>query len=239
MARREIALVAAALLIASTCASAREEWLAADQLHLDAAGKLTLHLESGDQFLPQEERTFVAKDNERFELYHGSALLNLIEGTHDGERPFWSQPLDFEGQYLVVLTRAVQDSEHVREWHFAKLLGRVGADDEGTLHHRFMGQQLELALIQNPALLTAGDEEIVQLYFETKPLAGQTVIARHRGGGQLIELSAVTDARGVARLRLGASGVWLLSTAYVRACKGCKDAQSESFRATYTFELGS
>ena len=239
MARRTILAVAAATFIAANLAGAGDEWLAADQLHLDAGAKLTLRLNAGEQLVKTDERAFAAKDNERFELYHGNAFLNLVEGTHDGDKPFWSQPLDFAGEFLVVLTRAKQDAERQRVWNFVKLLGRVGEDEEGSLHHRFMGQQLEMVLIQNPVLLKSGDEEIVQLYFETKALSGQTVTARHRDGDNLIEVSGVTDARGVTRLRLQGSGTWLLSTAYVRPCKGCKDADTESFHATYAFELGS
>jgi len=240
MVRHAVFLAASVALLAARAAFAGEEWLAANHLILEPAGKLTLHLVTGEHFLPQEEKAFLARDNERFELYHGSAFLNLVEGAHDGDRPFWSQPLDFEGQYLVVLTRTREDSERrAREFHFAKLLGRIGADDEGSLHHRFMGQQLEMVLIQNPAELAPGEEEIVQVYFETRPLAGQTITAMHRDGEKLLESSAVTDGRGVARLPLNAAGEWLMSTSYARACKACKDADAENFHATYTFELGS
>lgn len=238
MVRRQIILCAALAVLAADFASAAEEWLSADHLQLQLGEKLTLHLNAGDEFVATDERAFNAKENERFELYHGSDYSNLIAGTADGVKPFWSQPLDFESEFLVVLTRAQQSVGRARVWNFVKLLGRVGSDDEGSLHHRFVGQQLEMVLIQNPLLLKAGDEEIVQLYFATKALAGQTITARHTEGGKVNEVSAVTDARGVARLRFASAGVWVLSASYGRPCKACKDADSESFHAAYAFELG-
>jgi hypothetical protein len=238
MVRSKFVFSAALTFLAASFANAADEWLSADHLQLASGDKLTLHLNVGVELAATAERAFNAKENERFDLYHGNDYMNLIEGTQDGVKPFWSQPLDFESEFLVVLTRAQQSVERQRVWTFAKLLGRVGADDEGSLHHRFVGQQLEMVLIQNPVLLKAGDEEIVQLYFETKAAAGQSITARHRENGKLSEVTAITDARGVARLRFDAAGVWVLGTTYVRACKACKDADTESFHASYAFELG-
>ncbi len=238
MVRSKFVLSAALVCLAAGFASAADEWLSADHLQLEPGDKLTLHLNVGDGLVATEERAFNAKENERFDLYHGNDYLNLVEGTEDGVKPFFSQALDFESEFLVVLTRAQQNVERQRVWNFVKLLGRIGSDDEGSLHHRFVGQQLEMVVIKNPVLLKAGDEEIVQLYFATKAAPGQTITARHRENGKLSEVSAITDARGVARFHLESAGVWVLSTNYVRPCKACKDADTESFHATYAFELG-
>jgi len=264
MNRRTLVPAAAALLFAAGAVAAHDYWLTADQLAVEPGGKMTLHLLMGEALVPQEEKGLVLKDIERFELYHGSSVDNLFEGTHEGDKPLWSRPLEFEGEFLTVLTRAKQDIEMSREgfleyvahegiagvapttrpqqreryWRFLKLLGRVGPDEEGSLHHRFVGQQLEMVLIKNPVLEKPGDEQIVQVYFETKPLAGQTVFALHRSGDKLTELRATTDARGVARFRLEEAGAWVLRTVYLRPCKGCKDADWESFWAAYTFEIG-
>jgi hypothetical protein len=258
-------LITLTLALAAGAAVAHDHWLAADHAQIQPGDKLTLHLQMGEDLAPQGELALISKDIERFELYHGSAVDNLFEGSADNAKPLWSQTPDFEGEFLAVMTRARQQvemspkefSEYVahegisgiaptsrpvqreRYWRFLKLLGRVGGDEEGSLHHRFVGQQLEMVLIQNPVLLKAGDEEIVQVYFETKPLPGQTVFALHRQGEKLTELRATTDDRGVARFRLDAGGAWLLRTVYLRPCRKCEDADWESFWAAYTFELGS
>ena len=252
-------------LLLAASASAHDHWLHADKMNLEPGEKLTLHLLMGEDLIPQDELTLVSKDIERFELRHGNAVDNLFERAHEGGKPVWSEATDFEGEYLVLMTRGRQQvemstpefSEYLahegisgvtpasrpqqreRYWRFLKLLGRVGPDEEGSLHHRFLGQQLELVLIQNPVLMKAGDEQIVQLYLETKPLANQTVFALHREGDKLTKLQAITDTRGTARFRLNEPGVWVVKTVYLRACKKCDDADWESFWAAYAFELGS
>lgn len=262
-ARRLIAF-ASALLIGAGVASAHDHWLSADQLNLAPGGTLTLRLELGEDLMSPVEQPLVSKEVERFELYHGNAVDNLFEQGHEGGKPLWSQAPDFEGEFLAVMTRGQQQIEverqsfadelaeeqitgitptsrpmqRLRYWRFLKLLGRIGPDEEGSLHHRFIGQQLELVLIQNPVLMKPGDEEIVQLYLETKPLANQVVFAMHRDGDQLTRLSATTDARGVARFRLNKPGVWVVRAVYLRACRKCSDADWEGFWSDYTFELG-
>jgi len=265
MAIRQLIALTLATLAAAGVASAHDHWLTADRAEIQPGDKLTLHLMTGEDFAPQSELTLVSKDIERFELYHGGAVDNLFEGAHDNEKPLWSQAPEFEGEYLAVMTRGRQlvemstpefseylahedisgvtplprPQQRERYWRFLKLLGRVGSDEEGSLHHRFVGQQLEMVLIQNPVLMKPGDEEIVQVYFETKPLAGQTVVALHRNGEKVTALRSTTDSRGVARFRLDQGGTWLLRTVYLRPCKKCADADWESFWAAYTFELGS
>ena len=249
----------------AACASAHDHWLRADKTNLEPGEKLTLHLLMGEDLIPQDELPLVSKDIERFELRHGNAVDNLFERAHEGGKPVWSDVPDFEGEYLVLMTRGKQQVEmstpefreylahegigavaptsrpqqRERYWRFLKLLGRVGADEEGSLHHRFLGQQLEIVLIQKPVLMKAGDEQIVQLYLETAPLANQTVFALHRGGDKLTKLQSITDARGVARFRLNEPGVWVVKTVYLRPCRKCDDADWESFWSAYAFELGS
>ncbi|HZF15572.1 MAG TPA: DUF4198 domain-containing protein [Steroidobacteraceae bacterium] len=262
-ARRLIAF-ALALLTGAGIASAHDHWLSADQLNLAPGDKLTLHLQLGEDLQSPQEQLLVSKDVERFELLHGNVVDNLFEQGHDGGKPLWSQAPDFEGEFLAVMTRGRQQIElerqqfiselaeeqvsgitptsrpmqRLRYWRFLKLLGRIGGDEEGSLHHRFIGQQLELVLIQNPVLLKPGDEEIVQLYLETKPLPNQVVFALHRDGDKFTRLMSTTDARGVARFRLNEPGVWVVRTVYLRACKKCGDADWEGFWSDYTFELG-
>jgi hypothetical protein len=84
MVRSNFVLAAALAFLAANFASAADEWLSADRLQLAPGDKLTLHLNAGEQLVATEERAFNAKDNERFDLYHGNDYMNLIEGTQDG-----------------------------------------------------------------------------------------------------------------------------------------------------------
>lgn len=242
---------------------AHDLWLRADGLNLAPGDTLTLHLNVGEDFVPQQELPLVSKEVERFELYHGNAIDNLFDQGHEGATPLWSAVPDFEGEFLVLMTRAMQQVElpnadfrdslaeeglsgiaptarpaqRLHLWRFLKLLGRIGSDDEGSLHHRFLGQQLDLVLIQNPVLQKPGDEQIVQLYFETKPLANQPVLAMHREGDKLTKLTATTDARGVARFKLDQPGTWLVTALMLRPCKKCGDADWEAYLSAFSFEL--
>jgi uncharacterized GH25 family protein len=131
--------------------------------------------------------------------------------------------------------KARRAQERERSWQFLKLLGRAGEQTETDLHHRFTGAQFEIVLLQNPFTAAPGDQQIVQVLFETKPLAGARVTAMHRADdGAVTRLTAVTDARGVARFTLPRKGTWLFRTAHMRECRKCDDADWESFRAAYT-----
>jgi hypothetical protein len=170
-------------------------------------------------------------------LERGAFLFNLVRGSERSEMSpeEFNQFLDREG---IVGQRAQRDPQRKRYWSFLKLLGRSGADNETDLHHRFTGAQFEIVLLQNPFTLQLGEEEIVQLLFDTKPLAGATVFALHRGAdGALTKLGAVTDAHGVVRFNLDQRGMWLIRSVHLRPCKDCKDADWESFRAAYSFAL--
>jgi hypothetical protein len=219
----------------------------------------------GENLQPQEEKAYQAAQTERFELRQGGDVRDLMPTTAENATPLYSEALPSAQPFLLTMVRAAQriemDStqfneylahegisgvaanpkrkiERERYWRFIKLLGRSGSETETDLHHRFTGAQFEIVLLQNPFTLDAGGQQIVQLLFETKPLAGATVTALHRAAdGTLTTLREVTDGRGVARFALSQKGMWLIRSVHVRPCKGCSDADWESFWAAYSFEF--
>ena len=248
---------------ASAAASAHDYWLQADKFHLDAGERLIVHLNLGEELNVQEEKAHQVERTERFELRLKDDVRDLAAATPEGHKPVFADSLPTDGAFLFTLVRGAAQvelsatefgeylehegihgaqsqraTERERYWRFLKLLGRVGPDNETDLHHRFTGAQFEIVLLQNPFTLAAGEEQIVQLLFETKPLAGTTVFALHRAAdGALTRLSATTDSRGVARFTLAHPGMWLIRSVYLRPCKGCKDVDWESFWASYSFAL--
>jgi uncharacterized GH25 family protein len=260
-------IVALACLAVATFAPARanahDYWLQADKFHLSAGESLLVHLNLGEDLTVQEEKAHQAERTERFELRLKDDVRDLAAATPDGHKPVFGETLSTEGAFLFTLVRSAAQvelpaaefaqylehegihgvhgqraTERERYWRFLKLLGRVGPDNETDLHHRFTGAQFEIVLLQNPFTLTTGDEQIVQLLFETKPLADATVFALHREPeGSLTKLSATTDSRGVARFTLPQPGMWLIRSVYLRPCKGCKDVDWESFWTAYSFAL--
>jgi len=263
-ARLHAAACAASLaaLAASGPARAHDYWLQADQLTLAAGEPLVVHLNMGQALQTEEEKPYEAARVEKFELRVGGDVRDLAAVTAEGAKPILSEALSQPLPFLLSMTRGVAQiemsaaefdeyaqheglpvraqraQERERYWRFLKLLGRTGAETETDLHHRFTGAQFEILLLQNPFTSQPGEEQIAQLLFETKPLAGVGVSALHRAAdGTLTRLDGVSDARGVVRFTLPVAGMWVIRSVYIRPCKGCKDVDWESFWAAYTFQL--
>lgn len=260
--RRGRALLAAALLVPGVV-PAHDYWLQADQLVLAPGERLTVHLNLGQALQAEEEKAYEAARVERFELRIGrDDVRDLVPTTPEGAKPLFSDTIDQSQPFLMSLTRGVAQvelsaqefdeytahegipfraqraRERERYWRFLKLLGRAGSETETDLHHRFTGAQFEIVLLQNPFTARPGEEQIAQLLFETKPLAGAAVAALHRAAdGTLTRLDGVTDTRGVVRFTLPVGGTWLIRAVHMRPCQGCKDVDWESFWAAYTFNL--
>src|SRR5262245_62987833 len=252
------------LIVAPSLASAHDCWLEADDFHIPEGAKVVVHLNLGESLTHEEEKPFEKERTERFELRLQNYVRDLLPAATEGAKPVFTDALPGSGPFLfsmvrgstvielerakfdeylahegiVLSERTTRPIERERYWRFIKLLGRSGDETETDLHHRFTGMQYEIVLLQNPFTMHAGDEQIVQLLFETKPLANATVSALHRAtDGSLVELKGVSDARGVARFTLVQPGVWLIRSVHMRPCKGCKDADWESFWATYSFAM--
>jgi hypothetical protein len=250
------------LIVVPSLAGAHDCWLQADDYHVPVGAKLVVHLNMGEALKAEEERPYEKEHTERFELRLPNDTRDLMGAASDGVKPVFADVLPAAGAFLVTMVRGSpiveldpakfgaelahegialahgRPVERVRSWCFPKLLGRSGDETETDLHHRFTGMQYEIVLLQNPFTMHAGDEQIVQLLFETKPLADATVSALHLSAdGALVEVQGVSDARGVARFTLTQPGLWLFRSVHMRPCKACKDADWEGFRATYSFAL--
>jgi len=226
------------LLLGPALAAADDYWLQADAYHPAAGTRLVVHLVVGQSFAAREEKAYERGHTERFELRLPNDVRDLLASTNDGVKPLFDDTLPAPGPFLMTMVRGSEQAGRERGWHFLKLLGHTGDETETDLHHRFTGMQYEIVLLQNPLTMHAGDEQIVQLLFETKPLASASAFALHRGAdGGVTELTGLSDAHGVVRFTLTQPGVWLIRSVHTRPCKGCKDADSESFSAAYSFSV--
>lgn len=124
-----------------------------------------------------------------------------------------------------------------------KVLVQVGTPEQGDLHRRRLGQELEILLLQNPYQLNPGATLDVQIIFHNRPLTGVLVKAYNRdASGSVIKYKARTDAEGIARFKLDRKGLWLFRLVHLRPCidgpgKDCKVAHWESDWASYSFKL--
>jgi cobalt/nickel transport protein len=254
-----VALVALGLAVQALPASAHDYWLEADKPIVTPAEPVVVRLNFGVGMKVDSEKPFEAASTERFELRYGDEFRDLLRSTREGVTPIFNEPIGADQPYLFSMVRSVtriemsgaqfdeyvenegirgvrslRQRERERYWRFLKLLGRSGEQTETDLHHRFTGAQFEIVLLQNPFTAATG-EQIAQVLFETKPLAGATVTALHRANdGAVTRLTAVTDQRGVARFMLPQKGTWLFRTVHMRQCRNCDDADWESFWAAYS-----
>lgn len=231
----------------------------------------------GEALAKSDELPYVAAQVERLE-WRQAARVSPLEGR-EGEKPLARFSAGFgarEGTApLVVLTQAMGEAvlapaewsarvaaeglagvpvqvgrpQRERHWQFLKVLGTGNEEAEGDLYHRVAGQQFELVLQANPALLAPGEALPVQVLFDGKAVAGLTVIALRAGAaGQppAARVVATTDARGLARVVIDAPGEWLVRSTSLRACKGAACASTdpaaarvdwEAFRAAYRFTV--
>jgi uncharacterized GH25 family protein len=105
----------------------------------------------------------------------------------------------------------------------------------GPGYDRVFGQRLELVAEKNPYALAAGGELPVRLLYEGKPLAGALVMALQRGRPD--KVTARTDAKGRATLKLDHPGFWLIKAVQMIPAAPDAAADWESFWASLTFAL--
>lgn len=111
----------------------------------------------------------------------------------------------------------------------------------GSGFDRVFGQRLELVAEKNPYALAGGGELPVRLLYEGKPLSGALVMALQRGlpGAPPTKVTARTDARGRATLKLDRAGFWLIKAVHMIPAPADAGADWESFWASLTFALPS
>jgi len=119
-----------------------------------------------------------------------------------------------------------------------KAFVQVGDAADG-MSTRPMGHRIELVPGRDLATLHAGERFTVTLLFEGAPLAGSMVEAfvRPAGGGAPRGQKVISDAQGRVEFTAMEAGAWLVRTVHMQRCKGCKDADWESFWAGYSFAL--
>ncbi|HEX9943951.1 MAG TPA: DUF4198 domain-containing protein [Thermoanaerobaculia bacterium] len=117
----------------------------------------------------------------------------------------------------------------------AKALIAAGSG-AGPGYDRPLGQRLELVPEKNPYALIGGGELPVRLLYRGKPLAGALVVALQKDRPEA-KVSARSDARGRATLKLDHPGFWLLKAVHMVPAPAETGADWESFWASLTFQL--
>lgn len=119
-----------------------------------------------------------------------------------------------------------------------KALLQVGATRTGD-YSTVLGYPAELVPLDNPYTLKPGSMLRVRAMVDGKPVGSQLVVVggRKRNGDRQVEKRVRTDASGVARVRLPASGQWYVKFISMTPFQGAEKIDYESKWATLTFEL--
>lgn len=100
-----------------------------------------------------------------------------------------------------------------------------------------LGYPVEIISQQNPYSLRVGQAIEVLCTLNGRPLANQYVLAgRERAGRMSRQISARTDANGIARFRLHSAGKWFIKMIHMTPLTDA-EVNYESKWATLTFEI--
>lgn len=130
-----------------------------------------------------------------------------------------------------------RELEREKYTRYIKSLIVAGSDLDSDIYKKVLGQKLEIILINNPYKLKPGDSIEAQVLFEGKPLVNKTVTGYNIYGDQFFEYKAKTDRDGKVKFKVIHSGLWLIRLVHLLPCTDCKDADWESFWASFSFEI--
>ena len=119
-----------------------------------------------------------------------------------------------------------------------KALIQVGATRTGD-YSTVLGYPAELIPLDNPYTLRAGSTLRVRTLVDGKAVGNQLVVAggRTKNGKRHIEKRVRSDAGGIARIKLPASGQWYVKFISMTPYEGAEKIDYESKWATLTFEI--
>lgn len=124
----------------------------------------------------------------------------------------------------------------VREYYSrcAKSILAVGQTSVSG-YDRAVGFPLELVLKTDPSKLRVGDEMVVELLYQGRPLEGANIHSASSSGQE--NPKARTDAQGRAAIRCTQAGPWFLGAVHLFPAEPAAEADWESLWASVTFEV--
>lgn len=262
---KKMFILIVAVLIATT-ALAHEYILLAYHYKLQKGDMLEVHLFVSDGFNIQLERPVQTAKTLKFEMLNENGTTDLLKENSEGTLPVINRKVDFNGLALIHSERnyaktilpneqfkaylkednieniRINDStkteQRERYTRYLKLLVESDAKENDSLYKTVIGQNLEIILLQNPYKIKVGESIEAQILFMGKPLANKIITSRNRIGNQSsTEQASRTDANGRCKFTLDRQGEWFLHVTHMIASPDKKEADWESFWATYSFGL--
>lgn len=251
-------LLAAFALLLPTLAAAHDFWIVPSTFHpapgerVRAALRVGEHLHGDpvgrktniDRFILKGAGADMPMTGELGDDPAGSAVVTGTGphwiGYQSHPTPIESPPEQFESylreegleRIIDLRAKAGQSADDGRE-RFYRCAKSLLDSGKAGVPPALLGFTLELAPRKNPYSLHAGDELPIALLFRGKPVAGALVVALNAGETVRVR----TDAKGLANLRLGKPGFWLVKTVHMEPAPADAGVDWESWWASVTFEL--
>ncbi len=257
--------IAILILVLSTApVHAHDYYFLPEHFFLKKGDTLKVHLFVGDNFARELERPYQKYITRKLDFYTQGASDNLMLTAKDSAYPLYWTPVSFSGLGLLSTERNYAHIEllpgkfqrylkeegitdipmdsiswprtKVRERYTRYLKTIVCADqpDKSRLYKKRLGSALEIILLNNPYALKTTKTLRVKVLFRGKSLRQHTVLLSSQTP-DIREQSLRTDKHGIAELMLSGSGVYLVHLVHMIPSSEPKEADFESFWASYSF----
>jgi hypothetical protein len=249
-------------------ASSQTYFLMPEKFYLQKGEVLNLHLSATEDLVKQADAKIQPEKIDKLELYAGKKKVDVPAVAKDSASVIVSCPLTEDGLTLVSMTLKPTASEMSRSkflrtidaddpdkitdkvkngnqlyykekfTSYTKTLVEVEKSN-GNLFEKYLNDDLEIILQQNPYKFNYGDDLSAVVRFKGKPIANATVTLFVKTvGGNVFPQKLTSDATGLIYFKLSREGIYALSTRHTDTSPD-KTADFETWKATYTFAFSS
>ena len=246
------------LILQVTCyqADAHDMWLEVRDYTPQVGEEITLTLGYG-HYLPT--RTFMdKKDLEEIYVLDQEGNKIGIKAYSDVEFK-GEKTLKKEGTYLIAAKKKggffTKTTEGYKRGHSKKGLKNIikctysekyskavvnVEEAGGTAFSRVLGHDLEIVPMADPGALAQGDYLPIKVMLKGKPLSSNHVFATYVGFStekNTFAYATKTDKKGIAKIKMLESGVWLITTSHTEHYPDPKECDQYKFASSLTFEI--
>jgi hypothetical protein len=246
-------------------ASAQSYFLLPENFYLQKGDKINLHLLQTTDFSKESGVLLPSLKTIRFNLYQGSKTTDLTSLAKDS---ILNYQVNDNGLALIDVVSAPGSNEMSRNKFLRylnddvddKITDKVKNSNQlyfkekyinymktmlqvdknsGKAYNKDLNEDFEIILQQNPYKMNYGDDVSALVKFKGQPLSDAVVVLYVKTvGGSIFPQKLSTDASGLIYFKVSREGIYILYTKHIEPSKD-KDADFESWRASYTFAFSS
>lgn len=262
-------LLTAALFVAAIfTAATNEDFLLAENFFLHKGDKVNVRLFKAAVSSVDDDYESPEANDAKFALYEGSkkiplatvandtmvsikdyaaensglALLQLSQvTTQEIDRETFLKHLEADGNEESIKKAKSFHTMNVREKYNRSIKTLVMVDKpSGGAFEKLVGDEFEIILKTNPYKMNYGDDVTALLYFQNKPMESAPVkLYVKTPKGTIYPENLVTDAKGQVYFKLSREGIYMLRSTRTDVPTAGKDADFETWWASYSFAFSS